>query len=162
MDFQIENIKQIMDEFDLAALFPEITDVMSAITVFARLAVMAGPLILLGLGLQYYLAAPREANYSVGYRFRWGMGSVDAWQFTQKLAGISWSLLGLVLTVVMGILSSGFVDMPVEDMLWKAFWCLFWQGLVIGLSCLVINGVVISRFDRKGNRRATWKELFQA
>ncbi len=162
MDFQIENIKQIMDDFDLAALFPEITDVMSAITVFARLAVMAGPLLLLGLGLQYFLAAPKEANHAVGYRFRWGMGSVEAWQYTQRLAGILWSILGLILTVVMGILSSEFVDMPTMDMLARAFWAILAEVGVIGVLCLVINGVVMSRFDLKGNRRATWKELFRA
>ncbi len=162
MDLQIENIKQIMDNLDLGALFPSMETVVTLITVFTRLLVMAGPLAMLGLGLHYYLAAPREATHCVGYRFRWGMGSVEAWQFTQKLAGMVWGCLGLVLTVVMAIISSGFLGMEPMDMMWDALACLLWEGGLISASCLTVNGIVFARFDRKGRRRATWKELFQA
>ncbi len=162
MSFQIENIKEIMDDLDLTALFPKIEDVLAFVSQFTRWAVMVGPLVLLGLGLYYFLAAPKEANYRSGYRFRWGMGSVEAWQFTQRLAGMVWMALGLVLTVVMAIVTLGFGELSSMEMLWEAVECLLWELGIVCLSCIVINTIVFSRFDRKGNRRLTWKELFTA
>ncbi len=161
MYLQIENIKQIMDGLDLGALFPGMETVAALITVLARLFVMAGPLAVLGLGMHYLLAAPQEANWSTGYRFRWGMGSVEAWQFTQRLAGFVWCGLGLVLTVVMAVISSGFVGAEPMDAVWRGLKCLLWEGALIGISCLAIDGIVFARFDLRGNRRLSWHELFR-
>lgn len=158
----IENIKQIMDNFDLTKLFPNINSVVDAMYLLGRLAVMVGPLVILGLGLHYYLLAPKEANYAVGYRFHWGMGSVEAWQFTQRLAGIVWSVLGLLLTVVMAVLTIPFGKMEPTDMLWKAVVLILWELGLIVVSCLAVNITVFARFDAKGNRRTPWRELFQA
>ncbi len=156
----IENIKQIMDGLDIAALLPDITVIMQYVTVLARLLTMVAPLSILGFGLCYYLAAPREANYSLGYRFRWGMGSVEAWKFTQQLAGIVWSILGLVMTVVFAIISSGFLHMEPMEMLMRAVACVLWEGGLIGAACIAIDITVFVRYDRQGNRRLSWRELF--
>ncbi len=161
MDLQIENIKQIMDGLDLGALLPGMGTMMGWITALARLFVMAGPLVMLGLGMHYLLAAPKEANHSAGYRFRWGMGSVEAWQFTQRLAGLVWCGLGLVLTVVMAVISSGFMNLDPMPMMKEALLCLFWEGLLIVLSCLAVNIVVFARYDLQGKRRLSWKALFR-
>lgn len=158
----IENIKQIMDDLDLTKLFPDIHSVVGFVYFLGRFAVMIGPLIMLGLGLHYYLLAPREANHSVGYRFRWGMGSVEAWQFTQRLAGIVWSVLGLLLTITMAILTGPFAKMEPTDMLWRAVVLILWEiGLIAG-SCISIDIVVFSRYDAKGKRRTPWRELRKA
>ncbi len=158
----IENIKQLMDGIDLMALLPKLESILDFVVLFSRLAVMAGPLAVLGLGLYYFLAAPKEATYSAGYRFRWGMGSVEAWQFTQRLAGMVWGILGLVLSVVMAILTTSFASMEPMDLLWQAVWLLLVEGAAIGLSCIAINIVVFSRYDRSGKRRLTWRQLFEA
>ncbi len=162
MSFQIENIKDIMDDLDLAALMPSLEDVLGFAALFARIAVMVGPLVVLGLGLYYFLMPPKEATYQAGYRFRWGMGSPRAWRFTQRLAGSVWMGLGLVLTIVMAILSSNFQAAAPADMLWRAVKLLLWQGGLLLCSCIAINITVFALFDLKGNRRATWKELFRA
>ena len=44
------------------------------------------------------------------------MGSVHAWRFTQRIAGMILGGLGLILTVVMGVLSLGFASMEIEAM----------------------------------------------
>jgi hypothetical protein len=44
----IENIKQLMDDFDIAALLPDIMGMMNGIVLIARIALFAVPLLLLG------------------------------------------------------------------------------------------------------------------
>ncbi len=159
MDFQIENIKQIMDGLDFAALFPKLETVLDWALLLCRLAMLAGPVVMLVLGLIYCFLAPKEANFSLGYRFRWGMGSVKAWRFTQRLAGIVWGSLGLVLTVAMTIVVLVNAELALDALLWKAVGCLLWQAGLMVLACLVINLVVLLRYDLKGKRRESWREL---
>ena len=149
----IDSIKELMDAFDPASLLPEMEGIFSLVTTICRIAVLVGPIILLVLGLAYLFLAPREANYYFGYRCYFGMGSVEAWRFTQRLAGIVLGGLGLILTGVMLVISAGFPGMAAMDMVWKAFWCLIWQGALALLSNGSIWLVTFLRFDAKGNYR---------
>ncbi len=149
----LDAIKSLLEDFDLAAFLPKLEDVMGWVEMLLRIAVMIGPLLLLGFGLLYLLAPPKEANYGLGYRFWWGMASLDAWQFTQKAAGIAWTALGTVLTVVMAVLCNAFRRMEPMDMVWSAVKCLLWQlGLAV-LACIAVDVLVIVMFDRRGFRR---------
>ena len=149
----IESIKEIMDAFDPAALLPELGEIFDLVTTVCRISVMVAPVILLFLGLAYLLFSPREANYYFGYRCYFGMGSVEAWRFTQRLAGIVLGGLGLILTGVMLFISGGFSGMAPEEMVWKAFWCLIWQGILALLANGAIWAAAFLRFDVKGNYR---------
>jgi len=149
----IESIKELMDAFDPAALLPELGDIFSIITTICRIAVMVGPIILLVLGLAYLFFSPKEANYYFGYRCYFGMGSVEAWKFTQRLAGIVLGLSGLILSGIMLFLSSRFAGMDTMEMVWRAFWCLIWQGVIALLANGGIWLAAFLRFDARGNFR---------
>ena len=149
----IEDLKGLMDGFDPAALLPELDGILEGIVSLARMAVMVGPILLFAAGLAYLLLAPKEANYTFGYRCTFGMGSVEAWRFTQRLAGIVWSVLGLVLSIVMRAKTGNFVDMEISQMLWQAVKCLIWETGIVAVSCLVINTVVMARFTYSGEYR---------
>lgn len=149
----IDDLKGLMDGFDPTTLMPDLSTIIGKVELVARIAVTIGPVILLVLGLIYLLAPPREANYHFGYRCWFGMGSVDAWRFTQRLAGIIWSALGLVLVIVMLIISGGFAGKEMMDMLWLAVKCVIWEAALVAISCLVINTLAALRFDSKGERR---------
>ena len=151
LDF--ETIKKTFEDFDLAKLLPQIDSIFDKITVLCRICVMIGPVLLLVLGLCYLLLAPKEANFYFGYRCYYGMGSVHAWRFTQRIAGMVLGGLGLVLTVIMAILSLGFGSMEVEALLWRTVWCLVWQAVLTGLATLAINGLAMFWFNRKGELR---------
>ena len=153
----IDSIKEIMDAFDPATLLPELGDIFSLITGVCRIAVMVAPVILLVLGVAYLLFSPKEANYYFGYRCYFGMGSVEAWQFTQRLAGAVLGGLGLILTGIMLVISMGFPGMEAMDMVWKAFWCLIWQGVLALLANAGIWAAAALRFDARGNLRKTQK-----
>ena len=149
----IDSIKEMMDAFDPATLLPELGDVFTLITGICQIAVMIAPVILLVMGVAYLLFAPKEANYYFGYRCYYGMGSVEAWRFTQRLAGAVLGVLGLILTGVMLVIVMGFPNLGMMDMVWKAFWCLIWQGILVLLANIAIWAVTFFRFDARGNIR---------
>lgn len=149
----IEDLKTLMDDFDPAALLPELDTIMGKIEFIMRLAVIIGPVLLLVMGLVYLIASPKEANYYLGYRCYFGMGSVNAWRFSQRIAGIVWTLLGLVLTVVMFLMGGSFRDMEVMDLVWKAVRCMLWEAGLTVVSCLFINTIVAINYDRSGELR---------
>ena len=148
-----DSIKEMMDGFNPEALLPQMDTIFSRVLLVCRIAVMVGPVLLLVLGLAYLFLSPKEANYYFGYRCYFGMGSVNAWRFTQRIAGIVLGGLGLILTPVMFFISSGFAGMQVMDMVWKALRCLLWQAGLTILATLAINGLAMFWFNRKGELR---------
>ena len=140
-------------ELDLGALLPDLSTFLGWIELVLRVAVMAGPLLLLGFGLVYLLAPPKEANFGLGYRCWWGMASLESWKYTQRIAGMIWSGLGAVLTIVMALLCSGFRDMAPMDMAWQAGIYLLCELVLLAVSCVAINVLVILRFDKDGYLR---------
>ncbi len=149
----LDALKKLFEEFDMAAFLPDLTDVLGWVELLMRVAVMAGPLLLLLFGMIYLLAPPKEANHGLGYRFWWGMASLDAWQFTQRLAGIVWSALGVILTVVMALICNGYRGMDTMEMVWSAVRCICWEAGLVALACIGIDVAVVCVFDSKGYRR---------
>ena len=154
----IQSIKDMMDAFDPAALLPEISEIFGSLATVCRFAVMIGPVVLLVLGLAYLFLSPKEANHYFGYRCYYGMGSVQAWRFTQRLAGIVLGGLGLILTILMHIISSEFALMDVTDMVWKAVDCLVIQAGLALLANISVSLTAFIRFDHRGEYRKARKK----
>ena len=146
---------------NIGSLIPSLESLLGMLDLLARVFVMAGPLALLGLGLYYFLLPPKEANYSAGYRFRYGMSKVKVWRFMQRIAGMVYSGVGLVLTVVMAIICIRFGSMEAEAMLWAAVKCILWELGIIVLASLSINVTVVVLYDDQGNSRREMRELFR-
>ena len=153
MDSFIEMLVDKINNLDPAEYLPEIDSIVGWVVLLVRIFVMAAPVIMLLFGLSYLLLPAKEANHMVGYRFYFGMGSIPAWRFTQRLAGIVWSGLGLVLSVVRFFVSNGFGGMDGMAMLDKAVVCILWEIGLIAVACIAINVVLIVRYDRKGQPR---------
>ena len=158
MDSFIEDLVELINNFDPASYLPDISSVMGWVEILVRVCVLAAPVIMLVFGLSYLLLPAKEANHEVGYRFCFGMGSVTAWRFTQKLAGIVWSGLGLVLSVIMFLISGGFRGMEAMKMADTAVACILWEIGLMAVACLAINIVLLIRFDWKGNLRSEKKQ----
>ena len=155
MNFEsFEDIKVLMDNFDPASLLPDLSSMTGIVATVTRLAVLAGPIVLLIMGLLYFFAAPKEANYRFGYRCYFGMGSEEAWRFTQRIAGILWAALGLVLSLLMLFITGGYGSKEIVDVIGSGLKCLIWEVVLTALSCLAINAAVMLRYDRKGLRRS--------
>jgi len=149
----MDDILSLLQDFDVAKLLPAPEDFVKDLELLMRIAVMAGPLLLLGLGLLFYLAPPKEANHSLGFRTYWGMGSVEAWQFTQRLAGMFYSVLGVGLTALMSLLCNAFRFMSAMAMANTAIICVVIELVLILGVWIYINNTVRKTFDKDGNRR---------
>ena len=151
--FDFDAVKALMDNFDPASLLPDLTSIFGWIELVCRIAVLIGPVLVAAMGIAYLLFAPKEANHYFGYRTYFGMGSVEAWRFTQRLSGIVLGLLGLALTGVMLIVSGGFAAMEIMDMVWLALKLLLTEAVLVLLANIAISLTAMLRFDRKGEYR---------
>ena len=146
----VDAIKDLLNNFDLSTLLPDLGTLLGKLELTMRILVVIGPLVMVVMGLIYLFAAPKEANHHFGYRCYFGMGSVDAWRFTQRVAGITWTALGAVLALVMLIVSAGFAGQSAIDMVTSAVICLLWQAGLLLLASLVIRLIVTFRITRHG------------
>lgn len=149
----MDAIMNLLKEFDPAALLPDISLVVGIMEVFARLLILAAPLLLLGLGLAYYFKPIKEANHIFGYRTYFGMGSVEAWRFTQKLAGYLYMGLGGLLTLAMIIVNLVLIGKDTVTILTTAAICLFIEVILTAIGVLALNIFLLIRYDRDGYRR---------
>ena len=148
-----------MDDLDLGSLIPSLDSLLGWLDLVLRVAVMAGPLAMLGLGLYYYLAAPKEANWTAGYRFRYGMAKARSWRSMQRLAGIVFSITGLLLTIIMSGCCTGFKYLAPMDMAMEAGRLILWELGVLIVASTGINITVIILFDSEGNRRSDFRGM---
>ncbi|MBQ9762716.1 MAG: SdpI family protein [Oscillospiraceae bacterium] len=148
-----------MEELDFSSYLPDLPGLLAEISQFLRILVMVGPLAILGLGLYYFLAAPKEANHSVGYRFRYGMAKARSWQFMQRVAGIGFSLLGLTLTIIMAIQCAQIKSLAPMQMALAAGKLILWQIAAVIGAIILIDFLVIIVFDSEGNRRSDFRGM---
>ena len=151
--FDFKSIKELMDGFDPAALLPEIDSIVGKVQVLCSLAILAAPIIMLCMGIAYLFFAPREANYYFGYRTAFGMGSVSAWRHTQKVAGLIFGGLGLILTILMLMICLTLSSRQAMDMVWLAVKCLIWEGVLALIAKFSINSIALYTYDYNGNKR---------
>lgn len=149
----MDKLTAIFDGLDPAKLVPRMDSLLALLLTVARVAVVIGPVVMVALGAWYLFFPPKEANHRAGFRTYFGMGSVEAWRFTQKLAGIAIGSAGLALTVIMVIISMGYAGKDIMDVASSAIRCLIWQGAVALAIYLGVSITAAVIFDAKGQRR---------
>lgn len=149
----MDKLLSLFDNFDLTKILPDLQKLFSDIRTWAGLLVLIGPLVLLGVGLYYMFFTPREANHRTGFRTPFGMGSVSAWRFTQRIAGLVYAGLGLVLLVVMLIWKATWSGLDILPYVTKAVIALIVQGVLVLLAWLGLNIVPAVFFKWNGDPR---------
>ena len=140
----------------LDAIIPKLDALLQDMRFWIGFAMLIGPIILILLGVFYVFLAPKEANHRLGYRTYFGMGSVTAWRFTQRLAGYVWGGLGIVLGIVALIAVCCLSKVPAEAMN-TALWIMITEASSAILAFLGIEITVLVRYDMNGNLRARKK-----
>ena len=148
----MNSITKLFD-LDFAALVPELDTFLGRICAGASLAVLIGPMLLLVLGMLYLLKPPSEANYRAGFRTYYGMGSIEAWRYTQRIAGLVWGSLGAAMTVIMGIVCLTFGGKDAAAVVKGALICLIIEVILIVATYIGIGAMASKHFDKDGNRR---------
>lgn len=150
MDF----ISSLLDGLDnIGNLVPALEKLLSSAQLWLTIVLLIGPVVMLILGVIYLFLPPKEANHHIGYRTYFGMGSVEAWLHTQKLAGIIYGGLGIVLGIIMIFVS---VSLKHKDLMQAFTTAITWLCVQVGIVLLVYLGMFVYTaivFDRHGNRR---------
>ena len=150
----MEKITELFNSLDdLGKYIPDLSKVSGWVQWLISLAVRIGPVCILVLGLIYLLIPPKEANHVAGYRTYFGMGSIKAWRFTQRISGIIMTVTGLILTIIAYSAVKKFADMDLMEMGEKAFSLIKGQAicaLIIYIFMFLLTAVL---FDRKGYPR---------
>lgn len=138
----------------LDAIIPELQSLMGQVKLWMILALLAGPVLALALGAFYRFLSPKQANHHLGYRTYFGMGSVEAWRYTQQLAGKVWCIAGCALLAV-GVI--GAIVIAVQDPSNTAVAGLVFAVIeaLVALGALgFIEVTVAKKYDEKGKPRA--------
>lgn len=154
----IDSLKSLLNDFNPSSFIPSLDSLLTHLAPLVRVAVLVGPVCLLVFGLIYLFLPPKEANYSLGFRCRRGMASVEAWQFTQFVAGVIWILLGLGLGIWALVSYRRAADMEQMELLFKAIHTILWEICLTIAGAICVNIAVIVFFDFRGNRRPSSKK----
>ena len=141
----------------LDAIIPNLEKLLGNIRSWMGVAMIIGPVIFIVMGLVYYFLAPPEANHKLGYRTYFGMGSVTAWKYTQKLAGIVWGGLGIVLAIVAIIGCVIMVGQELSSATSTALTILIIEAVAAVVAFLAVEIIVLMRYDVNGSLRKKQK-----
>ena len=151
----MDAIMNLIGDFDPATLLPDIFSTVGLMELFAHLAILVAPVLLLSLGLLYFFKPIGEANHIFGFRGYFGMGSVEAWRFAQRFAGFIYIVLGGVLMLAMLIISIVMINQNTLTMLTIAAISLIVEAVLTGIAVLGINIYLGVRYDRDGYLRGS-------
>ena len=148
----MELITKLFD-IDFASLVPELPTFLGLIRTLLVLAMLAGPVALLSLGALYLYKPAPEANFKYGYRTYYGMGSIEAWKFSQKIGGLVFGALGAFLLLAMFIVSLCFIGKDLMVVSVMAMISLIVQAVLVLAARITLYYWCKKYFDKDGNRR---------
>lgn len=148
----MDGLLSFLQDFDLTKLLPEMGDYLGNIQFLLWVFLLICPVVLAVLGVLYFFAAPKQANHGFGFRSYFTMGSVEVWQFSQRLAGFLWMCLGgvlLISAIIVGAVSGG----DVHGMTMSTIWFLAIELVLVLAVWIAIHTVVLSAYDKDGKRK---------
>lgn len=146
----ILSLSGFFETLDPTQLLPKADTFLVIAIVLIIISLLIGPVMLLLAGLKYLKAPSPLPNHKTGFRTYFGMGSKAAWDYTQRLAGILWSILGALLTVAMVIVCLIFITLNAAQIAFTALICMIVQASLAVLSWAVITIMATVNFDKNG------------
>ena len=140
-------------DLDLSKFVPAMPVFLGALRALLVIIILAGPILLVTLGAMYLLRPAPEANFKYGFRTYFGMGSVEAWKFSQKIAGLAYGGLGAILLLVMFIIVLTFFGKDLFQIANSAIICLLWQAGLTLIARITVSIMCYIYFDKEGNRK---------
>ena len=144
----MDKLMSLFDNFSLEKYIPKLDSVLDGVHWLIEWGVKIGPICILVLGLIYMLIPPKEANRYFGFRTYFGMGSISAWLFTQRVAGFLMTVVGLSLYLIANGAVKSFGSMELMDMSEKALDLIKTQiiaALVIYIFMFLLTFVMFNR-----------------
>ncbi len=149
----ILSISGFFESLDPAELLPPAEVFLTIAMILIFVCMVVGPVLMLLAGLKYLKAPSPLPNHKTGFRTYFGMGSKAAWDYTQRLAGIIWSILGGGFCVIILILCLLFIGKNPAQIAYIALICMIAEAGLALLSWAVIAILATINFDKYGRRR---------
>lgn len=149
----MDKIIELFNNLSIEKYIPKLDSVMDITQKAIELAVRVGPICILVLGLIYLLIPPKEANRYFGFRTYFGIGSIPAWRFTQRVAGGIMTVMGLILLLIAKGAVKKFAGMDLMQMSERSLQLIKTQiicALVLYVFMFLLTAVL---FNRKGQYR---------
>lgn len=149
----MDDLMSVFQDLDVTGFLPEADRFVRALEGWTRFFLLAPALIVALLGVWYFFKPPAEANHKAGFRCIFSMGSVEAWQYSQRLAGLFYMIVGGALFVLMLIISLFFNGNNAMGMISTALVCAVIEALVILAMHIFLIFLISRAYDKDGNRR---------
>ncbi len=150
------------DNFGIQGLLPDMQGFLGNVRFYLGLFLLIGPVLMLIFGVLRFFIPAKEANYSVGYRTFFGMGSVYAWKATQWVSGLVFMGLGGVLTVLAVIQCFVNGGMDLSGAAGNTCTWLIVEGIALMIGVIAVEVLIGMQFDRQGALRPGRKLFFLA
>ncbi len=137
----------------LDMIVPDMATLLADMRFWLGLVLILGPVLLLAIGAYDYYLAPPEANHKAGYRTYYGMGSVKAWRYTQKLAGAVFMMVGAGLLVASIICCFVMIAQGIGAAVTTGLVMLIIQVAAVLAAYGFIEFSVARRFDENGKEK---------
>ena len=142
----------LLKDFDIANILPEMSEYVRQLVGWMRVLLLAGPLVMAGMGVWFYFAPPKAPNYSVGFRTKWSMTSLAAWRYAQRQSGMIYMILGGSLAVIVFLLSLLFGALSPVGMAVITLLCVIAEAVLAVLAYLLVEKLLRKHFDAYGDR----------
>lgn len=149
----MDKIMSFIDNLSIEKYIPKLDSVLDGIHWLIEWGVKIGPLCILVLGLIYMLIPPKEANRFFGFRTYFGMGSIPAWLFTQRVAGFLMTVVGLILFLGAKGAVKSFSNMELMAMSEKALDLIKTQIIAALIIYVFMFLLTLVMFNHKGECR---------
>lgn len=146
----MDQLLSLLKEFDIANFLPKAETFVDQLRLDLALLVLICPLLLLALGAWYYFLPREKVDDPLGFRGLRKVRSKQAWQYSQRIAGMGYGILGIAMVVVFGILCLFFGAMSPTSAATCAFVCVIIELI---LTLIVWVGIQVLTWNRSGKSR---------
>lgn len=157
----MSDILSLLQDFDVANFLPAPDQYVAGLSWWARLIVLAAPLLLLVLGLIYRYRPLDGPQRRLSFRTFHPAGSIEAWRFAQRTAGVGYTLVGGALSVVVLVVSLFFNGRKAMTMANIVLVCMILELIIIVALQIAINILVMKAYDKDGRRCKGEVKVFQ-
>ena len=149
----MSDLLSLLQDFDVSNFLPAPDKFLFSLISWVRLMLLAGPLLLLCMGLWHRFVAPKKPGSRLGFPLWAPIGSKQAWDFAQRLCDTVYLLLGGGLTAVMFVVSLFFGKKHGLAMINIALICVIIELILIVIACIGVNMLVAKAYDKHGRPR---------
>ena len=146
----MDAITGFLEEFDFAKLLPELGKFLSGLRFWIGFVMLLGPVVLLICGLRYYYRPVQIPDRKRGYYLPCAMYTKAAWKFTQRTAGVVWSIAGGAMAVIGLLICLILIKANEMTLVTVAVIWMILEVVAVLVSNMMIRRKVNSCFDRDG------------